>query len=69
MAKAVADCAFITSKLPVVLSMEMHCSAQNQNRLAHSMVDSMGADLVSVRYNSSCRSRTRFCVLHHATAS
>jgi hypothetical protein len=48
-ARAVADCAFTASKLPILLSLEMHCSSMNQNRLAQSMVDWMGADLISVR--------------------
>ena len=38
MAKAVSDCAFTTSSLPVILSLEMHCSPENQHRLAQSMV-------------------------------
>ena len=31
-AKAVAECAFVTSELPVILSLEMHCSVKQQAR-------------------------------------
>jgi len=44
-AKAVAECAFITSELPVVLSLEMHCSPPQQRQLALMMVKHIGEAL------------------------
>ena len=41
-ARAVAECAFATTHLPVILSLEMHCSPKQQARLANSMVESVG---------------------------
>jgi len=40
-ALAVAECAFVTSKLPVILSLEMHCSPKQQAELAKSMIKRM----------------------------
>ena len=34
MIHAIADCAFVTSDFPVILSFENHCSKANQYRLA-----------------------------------
>ena len=48
-AKAVAECAFVTSALPVVLSMEMHCSPTQQRQLAQMLVQHVADALLSVR--------------------
>jgi phosphatidylinositol phospholipase C, delta len=48
-AKAIGECAFIESELPVVLSMEMHCTPKQQNYLMEMMVKHMGEMLMSVR--------------------
>jgi phosphatidylinositol phospholipase C, delta len=48
-AKAVADCAFETSVLPVILSLEMHCSSKQQRMLAEMMLHHIGTALISVR--------------------
>ena len=45
-AKAVRRFAFATSELPVVLSLEMHCSLKQQEKLAQSLVDELGGMLV-----------------------
>jgi len=45
-AKAVADCAFVTSDLAVILSLEMHCKCRQQNRLAKLMVAHFDSNLL-----------------------
>eukprot|EP00966_Prymnesium_polylepis_P150298 3471949-Prymnesium_polylepis.1 len=45
-AKAVQECAFTTSELPVVLSLEMHCSVAQQRQLANMMIERWGESLV-----------------------
>ena len=45
-AQAVAECAFITSDLPVLLSLEMHCSSKQQHRLATMAVEHIGDNLL-----------------------
>eukprot|EP00966_Prymnesium_polylepis_P289817 6694389-Prymnesium_polylepis.2 len=44
---AVAQCAFVTSELPVSLSLEMHCSPRNQCRIATMMEELLGHALLS----------------------
>jgi len=41
-ARAIGECAFITAELPVVLSLEMHCSPEQQNRLTKMMIKHIG---------------------------
>ena len=48
-AKAVAECAFVASDLPVVISMEMHCSPIQQRRVAEVLIQRLGDALLSVR--------------------
>jgi len=43
---AVAECSFVTSSLPVILSMEMHCSRKIQYRLASMLVRDIGDKLM-----------------------
>eukprot|EP00966_Prymnesium_polylepis_P034116 793257-Prymnesium_polylepis.1 len=45
--KAVAECAFFTSELPVILSLEMHCSPKQQHKLAQKMVEHLGQTFVT----------------------
>ena len=45
-AKAIAECAFVTSELPVILSLEMHCSPPQQRQLVASLVCHLGAILL-----------------------
>lgn len=45
-AKAVADCAWLTSTLPIVLSLEMHCSPKQQQRLANMLVEHISDNLM-----------------------
>ena len=47
--KAVAESAFVTSELPVILSLEMHCDPKQQNALAKMMVKRFGERLLTVR--------------------
>ena len=47
-ARAVAECAFVNSELPVMLSLEMHCNPRNQNRLAKMLVGNLGDTLLKV---------------------
>eukprot|EP00966_Prymnesium_polylepis_P311204 7189773-Prymnesium_polylepis.1 len=57
-ARAVAECAFVTSQLPLILSLEMHCSPKQQARIAESMVGTIGKmlcpyhELVATRHAS-----------------
>jgi len=44
--RAIAEFAFVISELPVVLSLEMHCSPAQQRILANSMVDLLGEPLL-----------------------
>jgi len=46
-AKAVADMAFVTSGLPVILSLEMHCCQQQQHRIAAFLVHHLGSKLMT----------------------
>jgi hypothetical protein len=48
-AQAVEQCAFVTSKLPVILSLEMHCTPKCQNKLAKMMAQSFGSAMLTVR--------------------
>ena len=48
-ARAVGECAFVTSELPVILSLEMHCSPEQQHRIAQMLVKHVGDALLSVR--------------------
>eukprot|EP00966_Prymnesium_polylepis_P044063 1021471-Prymnesium_polylepis.1 len=48
-AKAIGQCAFVTSDLPVILSLEMHCSPRMQYQLAQMMVQHIDAALLTVR--------------------
>ena len=48
-AKAIGECAFVTSELPVILSLEMHCSSEQQRRIAAMLVEHVGDALLSVR--------------------
>ena len=48
-AAAIAECAFVTSELPVILSLEMHCTPKQQNKLAKSLVSRLGNTLMAVR--------------------
>jgi len=62
-AKAVAECAFVASELPVVLSMEMHCSSTQQNSLAKMLVQRVGDALLSYdQFVSMCARTTVTCV-------
>ncbi|KAL1527507.1 hypothetical protein AB1Y20_008897 [Prymnesium parvum] len=46
-ARAIAECAFVTSELPVMLSLEMHCTPPQQRRLATMCVLHFGRKLLS----------------------
>ena len=46
-AKAVAETAFVTSQAPVLLSLEMHCGAKQQARIAHLLKKELGALLLT----------------------
>jgi len=48
-ANAISDCAFVTSDLPVILSLEMHCSPKQQNSLAHMLVAHLDDTLLAHR--------------------
>jgi hypothetical protein len=50
--KAVAECAFFTSELPVILSLEMHCSPKQQHKLAQKMVEHLGQTFVTVSHTT-----------------
>jgi len=47
-AKAIAEHAFTTSTMPVVLSMEMHCSPSQQRRLSNMLIDHLADALLMV---------------------
>ena len=47
--KALAECTFTVSDLPVLLSLEMHCSPKMQHTLAMSMMARLGYYLLPVR--------------------
>jgi len=44
-AAAVAECAFTASELPVILSLEMHCSPKQQQGVAGNLIRLMGSSL------------------------
>jgi len=44
--KAIAECAFVTSKLPVVLSLEMHCTAKQQHKIGKLLIAHLGSYLL-----------------------
>ena len=48
-AKAISECAFVTSELPVILSLEMHCKPAQQRVLANMLVEHLGPALLLVR--------------------
>jgi len=39
---AIAEHAFTSSPLPVILSIEMHCSAKQQKKIAKELIDTLG---------------------------
>jgi hypothetical protein len=43
---AIAETAFVTSPLPLILSLEMHCSPQQQTRVAHILTQALGSAMV-----------------------
>ena len=47
MARAIAEFAFVTSELPVILSLEMHCSAPQQHQIASLLTMYLGEVLLS----------------------
>ena len=47
-AKALSECAFITSELPVVLSMEMHCCPKQQRQITEDLLENLGQELLPV---------------------
>jgi len=44
--KAVAECAFVVSELPLVVSLEMHCNSKQQNKIGRMLISSLGQQLV-----------------------
>ena len=40
---AVDECAFLSSKLPIILSMEMHCTTSQQHRVAKMLIEHVGS--------------------------
>ena len=46
-AEAIAETAFVTSELPVILSLEMHCSPPQQRQIAEILVAHLGKALLS----------------------
>ncbi|KAL1507854.1 hypothetical protein AB1Y20_007462 [Prymnesium parvum] len=46
-ARAIAECAFLTSDLPVILSLEMHCSVGQQFKLACDLIKHLGPALLT----------------------
>ena len=48
-AQGVAECAFVTSELPVALSLEMHCTRKYQRKLAKMVVGFLGEGLLTAR--------------------
>jgi hypothetical protein len=48
-ANAIRECAFQTSSLPVILSLEMHCGLKQQRVIAQVLQDALVNALVSVR--------------------
>ena len=61
-AKAVAECSFVTSSLPVVVSFEMHCSPKVQNQVARLMVKHLDSSLLPVRSVCRAASHSSFSV-------
>ena len=49
-ASSIAESCFEASNLPVILSLEMHCSILQQNKLAHMMIRHFGVRLMTVRH-------------------
>ena len=47
--QAIAECAFATCDLPVILSLEMHCSVPQQSQIAESLCRHLGDQLVRDR--------------------
>ena len=41
-AAAIAECAFVASSLPLIISLEMHCSPPQQTRIAHILSEHFG---------------------------
>jgi|EP00966_Prymnesium_polylepis_P144346 hypothetical protein len=48
-ATAVADFAFATTRLPVIMSLEMHCSQRQQRHIAKMLTTRLGNCLLPVR--------------------
>jgi len=46
-ARAIAECAFVTSELPVILSLEMHCNPTNQHQIAVMLVKYLGSIIMT----------------------
>jgi len=46
-AKGITDCAFVTSEMPVALSLEMHCTPRQQQDIAKTMVKHFGSALIA----------------------
>ena len=49
---AIAECAFVTSALPVIMSLEMHCSPKQQRLLATALIKHLGGALLT--YDELC---------------
>lgn len=47
MAKAIADHAFVVSEMPIILSMEMHCTPEQQAKIARDLITCLGDSLLS----------------------
>ena len=61
-ALAIGESAFITTELPVVLSLEMHCSPKQQRILAQMMAEHIGdllmrVSMASTGHNTACQSQ------------
>lgn len=48
-AKAIAECSFITSELPVILSLEVHCSPKQQHALSGNLAVHLGSGLLHLK--------------------
>ena len=51
-AQAVVKFAFVSSRLPIMLSLEMHCNPKGQRRIAMMLVKHMGDELLKVLSHS-----------------
>jgi hypothetical protein len=48
-AKAVAECSFVTSSLPVILSLEMHCNPRQLQRITSMLYEHLKGAVIKVR--------------------